>query len=54
MDLLDLPLTERHARLVQWPTTDAGWCAHFRRLDAKYDTDRRSPLHHDNRCTAQH
>lgn len=36
---------------VRWlPVSDAGWCAHFRMLDAKYGTDVRSPLHHDSRC----
>jgi hypothetical protein len=27
-------------------------CARWRRLDTKFDTDPRSPLHHDSRCTA--
>ena len=25
-------------------------CAEYRRLDAKFHTDARSPLHHDQRC----
>lgn len=25
-------------------------CAEYKRLDAKYHTDERSPLHHDVRC----
>lgn len=29
-------------------------CEGFRRLDAEYGTDPRSPLHHDNRCTEEH
>lgn len=36
---------------TQWPTTPEGWCAWFRALDIEYRTDKRSPLHHDNRCT---
>ena len=27
-------------------------CALFKRLDRAFGTDTRSPLHHDNRCTA--
>ena len=27
-------------------------CALFKRLDRKFGTDTRSPLHHGNRCTA--
>jgi hypothetical protein len=27
-------------------------CAEYKRLDAKYGTDARSPLHHDQRCPA--
>lgn len=52
MDILNLPLTARHAALVSWPQTPEAWCAYFKRLDTKYDTDKRSPLHHDNRCTS--
>lgn len=33
-----------------WPHTDAEWCAYFRKLDEKFGTHPRSPLHHDNRC----
>lgn len=51
MDPLDIPLLPRHGDLIQWPKTPEGWCAHFKRLDARYNTDKRSPLHHDNRCT---
>lgn len=36
---------------IRWPTTEEGWCQHFIKLDAKFNTDPRSPLHHDNRCT---
>lgn len=25
-------------------------CAEYKRLDEKFGTDDRSPLHHDNRC----
>lgn len=30
--------------------TPAEVCAELRRLDAVFETDKRSPLHHDNRC----
>ena len=26
------------------------WCQQFKLLDTHYGTDKRSPLHHDNRC----
>lgn len=26
-------------------------CENLKRLDREYETDKRSPLHHDNRCT---
>jgi hypothetical protein len=28
----------------------AGECARWHALDKKFKTDKRSPLHHDNRC----
>lgn len=31
--------------------TEEEWHELFLRLDAEYGTDKRSPLHHDNRCT---
>lgn len=36
--------------LTDWPRTPEQWHAWFVRLDRKFGTDRRSPLHHDNRC----
>jgi hypothetical protein len=35
---------------IEWPTTDEGWCEWFKRLDAKYQTAKGTPLHHDGRC----
>ena len=29
-------------------------CEKYKRLDAEFDTDPRSPLHHDNRCPIVH
>lgn len=38
-------------RPFAWGTaTPEQVCAEFKRLDAKFGTDARSPLHHDNRC----
>ncbi len=34
-----------------WPATESEWCATFKRLDIEFNTDRNSPLHHDNRCS---
>ena len=38
------------AHVINWPTTDSGWCEWFKRLDKEYDEPKNSPLHHDNRC----
>lgn len=37
---------------IEYPTTDKGWCDYFIELDKVFGTDKRSPLHHDNRCSA--
>lgn len=36
--------------VINWPTTDNGWCEWFLELDTIYNTPNRSDLHHDNRC----
>jgi hypothetical protein len=36
--------------ISSWPTTQAGWCALYKRLDREFKTTTNSPLHHDNRC----
>lgn len=33
------------------PKSDAEWCSYYKQLDRAFGTDKRSPLHHDNRCT---
>ncbi|AEJ93428.1 hypothetical protein FGG33_gp08 [Mycobacterium phage Benedict] len=33
-------------------TANYGSCEYWRQMDKKFGTDKRSPLHHDNRCTA--
>ena len=38
---------------LNWPRTSAQWCTYFKDMDARFDTDKRSPLHHDNRCPMQ-
>jgi hypothetical protein len=30
--------------------SEQGWCRMFQELDAKYDTQPGTPLHHDGRC----
>lgn len=32
--------------------TEQEKCEEFKRLDSKFKTSEKSPLHHDNRCTA--
>lgn len=33
-----------------WPIKEQDWCEYWKKLDRDYETDERSPLHHDNRC----
>lgn len=40
--------------VINWPTTDEGWCEWFKRLDKEYDTKPGEPLHHDGRCPIHH
>lgn len=32
-------------------TATIEWCDYWHSLDVEFDTSKKSPLHHDNRCT---
>ena len=40
-------------RNVNWHNPHAA-CAEYKRLDAKFNTDPKDPMHHDQRCGLNH
>lgn len=43
-------MTNEHIGFNWATSTDEQQCSEFKRLDIKFATISRSPLHHDNRC----